>query len=65
MMECQERPEVDLMSTKAPLDLVLFHHVTLERFLFARVVSPNLQRGQRYLLRILFQSRGASMRVLQ
>ena len=64
-MGYQERREANLMSKKVPLDLALCRHVTLERFLFARVVSPNLQRGQRYLLRILFQSRGASMRVLQ
>ena len=64
-MEFRGQQVVDLMSTKAPRDLVLFHHVTLERFLFARVASPNLQRGQRYLLRILFQSRGALMKVLR
>jgi hypothetical protein len=62
-MEFRGRQGADLMSMKAPRDLVLFHHVTLERFLFAHVVSPNLQREQRYLLRILFQSRGVSMRV--
>jgi hypothetical protein len=48
---------------KAQQDLERFHRVTLERFLLAQVASITFQRGQQFLLRILFQSHGASMRV--
>ena len=56
-------PIEDRVSMTARQDLVRFHHVTLERVLFAQVASITFQREQQFRLRILFQSHGASMRV--